>query len=602
MAKSGPQTVLTFLGGVNRDRIGGNCQVIEHKDENGDICRIMIDLGSVFIPYGTEFSVAYPNVEEYFNRTDPETKIEHKASKPVSGLFITHAHQDHIGALIDCVKMGYHLPKIYTSEYTSHCIRFAFAKEALPPPDMQRVKNADSVFFHDNMEVTPFDVAHSAVDALGFMVQSFNVGKPYASIVDPGDFLVTEKMPLGHAFNRASFLKLLKEKNSPITVFELDSTSTNPKVQTRIGFEKAVENTYDVCMAHNDCSVIVSPVIASSWNNIAIDLEVARRLGAKVFLDGQGLKIPRDALRMRGYDQYDDVFYHGNLQTFLADKTIKKKYIICTGAFGQGLEEYNNNIGQTPFSQIYMSSLTKMALDMHPDIRVSDAYLFVMRQRVIDAINGQSGPEIFNRLAGQGATVVITPGDKSQKHFEEVVMQDSGHISAEEMFDLMSDVKKLEKNIVVLPIHGTPEQCLDTAKLMDAMQIETHTSSNWDSLEIMPNGLQNIAKEKPSVSWVAVRQVFPGMDNRKDVPPEGIKEYWEVDENYNPIRKICEIACVVSKGVKSNSSGKKIDVEALAELPQSEKISPYTHKNKKNKKGRYGKKGDIPWHKDGCAR
>ena len=69
MAKTNKaQTTLKFIGGVNKDRIGGNCSVIEHTDKQGNTECVMFDLGSIFTPYETGFVAAFPNVDEYFDR------------------------------------------------------------------------------------------------------------------------------------------------------------------------------------------------------------------------------------------------------------------------------------------------------------------------------------------------------------------------------------------------------------------------------------------------------------------------------------------------------------------------------------------------------
>ena len=90
--QSEPGTKVEFIGGVNKDRIGGNCSVIEHTDENNDVTRVMFDLGCLFTPYESGFSAAYPDVSDYFDRTDPDTGEKTQARKPVAMLCLTHAH------------------------------------------------------------------------------------------------------------------------------------------------------------------------------------------------------------------------------------------------------------------------------------------------------------------------------------------------------------------------------------------------------------------------------------------------------------------------------------------------------------------------------
>lgn len=566
------KTVITFIGGLNKDRIGANCQVLEHTDSSGKTTRVMVDLGSLFVPYGSEFSLAYPNVDKYFDRIDIEKQQATKALKPIEALFITHAHQDHIGALIACVQMGYQLPPIYTDEYTGHNIRLAFHAEGVKTPELKRVKDSDEVMIGD-VEVTPFNVSHSSVNALGFMIRTFDNGKPYTRVIDYGDFLTLEKMPIGHAFNKESHLKMLKEKPAPTTLVELDSTSTGRSTVERIGFEQAVENTYAVCKENKDRHIVISPVIASSLNNIAIDLEVARRLNTKIMLDGQGLKIPLNALKLSGIDTYEDQIYHGHMRAYLADNSVKTKYIVNTGALGQGLLEYENNLSDTPTSPIYTSSLTKMALGLHPDIKISKDCLALMRQRDIVSITGTSGAQIRQLLASQGAKVVMTPGTKPQKHFQEVIMQDPNHIDAQSLVDLMKDVREVSDKLIAFPLHGTVEQRQTTKELMESVEIDSFMSENGESFELNPNGVHSM-EENQINTWLALRNVLPGMDERADVPLEGISQFWLINENYERIKQLGEVDNVRRSGAKPHKSSKidEDEIERLGQLPMREKI------------------------------
>ena len=131
------QTVLRFIGGVNKDRIGGNCSVVEHTDEQGQTSRVMFDLGSMFTPFESGFVAAYPNVDEYFDRLDPKTGEFYKALKPIDALYITHAHEDHIGALVNYVKMGYILPPLKASGFTRNFIRLAFKRRVCRFPKLK---------------------------------------------------------------------------------------------------------------------------------------------------------------------------------------------------------------------------------------------------------------------------------------------------------------------------------------------------------------------------------------------------------------------------------------------------------------------------------
>ena len=131
-------TKIEFIGGVNDDRIGGNCSVIEHTNESGKVTRVMYDMGAMFAPYESGFEAAYPNLEDYFDRVNPVSGEVTKAKKPVDALFITHAHEDHIGALVSYVRMGYQLPPIKTSRFTKNLINIVFTQNIAKCKTLQK--------------------------------------------------------------------------------------------------------------------------------------------------------------------------------------------------------------------------------------------------------------------------------------------------------------------------------------------------------------------------------------------------------------------------------------------------------------------------------
>ncbi|MBR2033658.1 MAG: hypothetical protein IKA03_03185, partial [Alphaproteobacteria bacterium] len=348
----------------------------------------------------------------------------------------------------------------------------------------------------------------------------------------------------------------------------------------RIGFEQAVENTYNAIKRHPEKSIIISPVISRSVQNIAIDIEVARRLGTKVCLDGKWLTLVKDAMFLSGFNDFEDVLYKGNLKAFLADDKIKLKYIDNTGAFAQGLENYEYNVGVDEISPIPMSSATKMALDLHPVLRVDQKVLVLARQRIIDEINGRTGPKMLQMFAAQGATVIMSPSAQKVGNFEEVQMQDSGHVNATAIKALMKDVKSAVKDVMVIPIHGNPDQLGDTAQAMKEVGVESHLVGNKEGVHVVDGKISNIEPKLTPLTWYAVRSISPNPFSERDVPLEGLREFWEVTEDYEPIRKICEVANVqrFSPRDENYSNSHKL-LEKADDMPRKEKM-----KSKKQKK------------------
>ena len=526
---------LEIIGGVNVDKIGGNCSLVEHTDEKGETTRIMTDLGRMFPPYTTDFEMALPDVTEYFDRLDPQTDEYTKALKPIDALFITHAHEDHIGALVDYTKMGYFLPPIYASRYTCNRIRVAFNNEGMPSPNMTHVKHREEVKIGDHMTVEAQTVSHSIIGAMGFMTQ-IKEDKKEINVTNNGDFFIVEDMPVGESYSREDFIDLIKRK--PPTYFMVDSTSISSTQKKRIGFKQALENRMTVIEQNPDRSVIVSPVISNSNPNIALDCEAARRLGTKICLDGKGLTLMHKAMLMSQYDDFEDIIYKGKIGKYMADKSIKKKYIVCTGAFAQGLREYKFNQSNT--QMFALSSAVKMAYGLHNDVRVNKDMLLMACQGIIDDINGDTGPEMLQLFASQGAKVVMTPRDKKVANFEEVQMQDTGHILPDELLEVFADIKQYAPNCRIIPIHGNPEQCRAVEKLAEKVGLKTHITENTDLINL-ETGRGQPSKKKKVFNWIGIKALYPDrLHPDESIPPQGKREYWRIDEHFQELEKIGE--------------------------------------------------------------
>lgn len=593
-------TVIKFLGGNNKDRIGGNCSVIEHVNEKGETARIMQDLGYVFTPYESGYEVGFPNVDEYFDRIDKKTGELIKAAKPLEALFLTHAHKDHVGALTHYSSMGYVFPPIKTGRFTRNLVRLGFEAEGLDAPEIETIKPGDNIKVTDDVVVEAFNVAHSVVDSLGFHILTFVNDEPHAGIVNNGDFLTQEKVAVGRGAEKDNFKDLMKRKL--VTHIMMDSTmrafndldEEKAKAVPRLGYEKAVENVLGV-IKDNPGKTIISPVISHSVQNIYIDIDVARSMGTKVYLEGKWLQLVAKAMKLSGYKDFDDVLYKGNLKQYMADKKIGKKYIVCTGAFAQGLQEYQNNQGYG--AQIPMAAATKMSLDLHNDIKLNGDYLILSRQRIIDEINGKTGPQMLQMMAAKKATVVMTPSGKKIANFREVRMQDSGHLNAEEMREYVREVSEINKDIIYLPIHGNTEQCLNTQRVIGECGGTCFVADNQEVIKLSKGVAEEVESAMPH-TWVACKRVFfDPLNPDRSIPYGGKLEYWKIDENYMPIGKFADfdVAKVSShddKDYYANQPEAKGDENSLPqenavknESEEQYAINSYTGKVMRKKNG-----------------
>ena len=154
-------TKYIFVGGNNKNRIGGSCSIVEHKfDKYKRPTRIMFDLGALFAPeYCPDVDAAIPDVREYLNSDD------NLATKKIDAIFISHGHEDHIGGYIHLTRAGFEMPDTYASKATLELLKAALQEADIDIkkwPKMMEVEPLNPINF-DGLEIEAFNVSHSTM-------------------------------------------------------------------------------------------------------------------------------------------------------------------------------------------------------------------------------------------------------------------------------------------------------------------------------------------------------------------------------------------------------------------------------------------------------
>ena len=291
MAKSKQNigTRVEFLGGNNEYRIGASSIMIEHNEPNKPTARILIDDGAMFPPDWINYDSAIPDMRPYFE--NPYGKAE----KPVDAIFVTHCHEDHIGALTFLAAAKFKLPTIYTSEYTANIIKTQMKNNSVPEeyiPQIEIVRQGESVMIGDDMKVPALNISHSTAGPLGFHVGTTYEGKDILGGMFSGDYHL-DKVPFGSGYNKEAHAEFMK--NIFVNAVFQDSTSSSTDMLDENGerqipdFDKAVENTLREVEKHSE-KQIFSPVIARSVQNLAIDIKAAAKTGRTVLIGSRGLR------------------------------------------------------------------------------------------------------------------------------------------------------------------------------------------------------------------------------------------------------------------------------------------------------------------------
>jgi ribonuclease J len=251
------------LGGV--EEIGKNMTVIEYGN---DI--IVIDAGIQFTDDDTPgIDYILPNVRYLEERKDR-----------IRALVITHGHLDHIGGIPYLItKLGN--PPIYTREFGALLIRKRQAEfPHLPPLDI-RIVGADdgAIKVGENLKIRFFGLTHSIPDSTGIIVET-----PYGDIVNTGDVRVENENGVV-ADKELKYYKMFKDRK--IVLFTMDSTGID-----KPGFspsEASILRNIDGLVKDAPGRIIIA-TFASQVERIIEFLNMARRYGRKVLIEGRSMK------------------------------------------------------------------------------------------------------------------------------------------------------------------------------------------------------------------------------------------------------------------------------------------------------------------------
>jgi ribonuclease J len=237
------------LGGLGE--VGMNCLVLEQRGE-----ALVVDCGVTFDGRGLGVDVVHPN----FSALD---------GLRVAGLFLTHGHEDHIGAVPYFLRR-FDVP-VHGGRYALGLVRERAAEhEVLDHVDLREVEPRRKVRV-GSFEVEPVRVTHSIADATSLAIRT-----DAGLVIHTGDFKFDEAPPDGETFDVERFEELCREG-----VRLLMSDSTNVDAPGSSGSEAGVGDVLDALVAEAEQAVVVG-IFASNVHRLRLLGEIARKHGRKI--------------------------------------------------------------------------------------------------------------------------------------------------------------------------------------------------------------------------------------------------------------------------------------------------------------------------------
>ena len=416
------------LGGL--EAIGMNITAFEYEDSI-----IVVDCGLAFPEddmYGIDLCI--PDITYLKDNIDR-----------VKGFFITHGHEDHIGA-IPYVLRDVNVP-IYATKLTMGIIEHKLREHNMLTKVKRKVVKYGQHINLGCFRVEFIKTNHSIQDAAALAIYS-----PAGIVVHTGDFKVDYTPVFGDAIDLQRFGEIGKKG-----VLALMCDSTNAE---RPGFtmsEKSVGATFDEIFSEHKNTRIIIATFASNVDRVQQIINSAEKFGRKVGVEGRSMVNIISTASELGYLKIPDntLVETDQLKNYPDEKTV----LITTGSQGES-----------------MAALSRMANGTHKKITIKPKDTIIFSSNPIPG-NEKAVSHVINELFQKGADVI----------FQDVHV--SGHACQEEIKLIYSLVKPKYS----IPVHGEYKHLMAQAKVVEDLGMDKDNIfilSSGDVLELDEEGAE----------------------------------------------------------------------------------------------------------------
>ena len=396
------------LGGLNE--IGKNMTVYEY---GGEI--IVVDCG-----------MAFPEEDMYgIDCVIPDVSYLIKNKNRLRGLFITHGHEDHIGAIPYVLKQV-NMP-IYCTRLTAGLIKLKLSEHGLANSTKLITVEAGQSVKAGKFQVEFIHVNHSIADSVAFAIHT-----KMGTIVHTGDFKIDSTPIDGEVIDLARLGELGKNG-----VLALLADSTNVERPGYTASESAVGQTFMRHFTGCDKRIIVT-TFASNVHRIQQVLDAAAACGRKVAVTGRSMENIMKVSTELGYMKVPK-------NTLVDMNRIKnlppeQQVIVTTGSQGEE-----------------MSALYRMAFSTHKQVDIGAGDKVIISASAIPG-NEITVGRVINELFRKGADVVYNKAD---------MLHVSGHACQEEL----KIIHALVRPRFFIPLHGEQRMLQIHGRLAQQMGI-----------------------------------------------------------------------------------------------------------------------------------
>jgi ribonuclease J len=389
-----------------------------------------------------DFGVSFAS-EEHLPGVDlifPDIRFLAEERKSLLGIVLTHAHEDHFGALLD-LWPRLKVP-VYATPFTAALIDAKRQGEAGAPEIPVNVVPLGGRFTLGPFDVEMVSVAHSIPESNALIIRT-----PLGAVLHTGDWKIDPQPVIGVPTDEAK-LRALGEEGALAIVGD----STNAVRDGRSPSETEVARTLAEIVAGAKARVAVT-TFASNVSRVRSAALAAAAAGREVVVVGRAMERIAQVARETGY--LDGVQEFRGLDAYQALPR-ERVLCLCTGSQGEP-----------------RAALARIAEAQHPAVSLDKGDLVIFSSRTIPGNEKEVG-RVMNGLVRLGVDLIT-----DRTHLVHV----SGHPRRDEMKEMYGWVRPK----IVVPVHGEAVHLAEHAALARGLGIpEVIVCQNGDVVELAP--------------------------------------------------------------------------------------------------------------------
>jgi ribonuclease J len=448
-----PELVLLPLGGTGE--IGMNCYCYGTGTPR-DRQWLMVDLG---VKFGGEkepgVDVVLPDIGYITSNRDD-----------LAGLVITHAHEDHIGAVawlwpqLEC--------DVYCTAFAAELLKLKLKEHGLDEAVPLKIVKAGEPFQVGAFSLELLGVTHSIPQSNALLIKTAE-----GTVVHSGDWKIDRTPVLGDPIDEARFAAI-----GAAGVDVLVCDSTNCLREGVSPSESDVAATLTDIIAHAKGRVAIT-TFASHVERISCAVQAARAAGREVVIAGRAMRNTIEAARHCGMLKDAGAFLDEDAFGYLPRDKIM---LLCTGSQGEP-----------------RAAMARVAEDNHPNIALEEGDLVIFSARTIPGNEKEVGG-IINNLAKLRVDVITS---------DDALVHSSGHPRQGELTQMYDWLKPR----ALLPMHGEPRHMFFHEKFARLHGIsETLTLEDGKVARLCPGPVAVVDEVSVGVLHVDGKLVVDGVD------------------------------------------------------------------------------------------